>query len=161
MITDHYSGAVKRRAQETTTVQDTPQDIERMKIAVAARGILTKTTIRNAKTCENKAIIQENYDRDPKEPIEDYDYDVATCRSLRSKFRHHFTSPGACIAEWKDLLLGYTQDGKNYKKKLWDTPVLPPYATCTAHEILWRTMQGLLGGDNFESACLSHKGMPE
>jgi hypothetical protein len=25
--------------------------------------------------------------------------------SVLSKFRHHFTSPDACIAEWKDLLL--------------------------------------------------------
>ena len=57
MITDHYSKAVKTRAQETTTVQDTPQDIERMKIAMAVRGIPTKTMIRNAKTCENKSIM--------------------------------------------------------------------------------------------------------
>ena len=132
-----------------------------MKITPTTRGILRRAMIRQATTGHMKAIPKAQDWDDQEEPIEDYDYDVATCRSLRSKFRHHFTSPGACIAEWKDLLLGYTQDGKNYKKKLWDTPVLPPCATCTAHEILWRTMQGLLGGDNFESAYLSHKGMPE
>jgi hypothetical protein len=32
MITDYYSKTVKRRATETTTEQDTPQDIERLKI---------------------------------------------------------------------------------------------------------------------------------
>jgi hypothetical protein len=55
------------RAQETTTAQDTPQDMERMKITPALRGILIKKVIQNAKTCEDKAIIQENYDCDQKE----------------------------------------------------------------------------------------------
>jgi hypothetical protein len=146
MITDHYcSRTAKKRAQETTTIQDTPQDLERMKIAIAARGILTKALNRNAKTCENKAITQEDHKCDYYKAIADYDYEGAPCRSLRSKCRHHFTSPDARIAEWKDLLLDYTQEGKNYKKRLWNTPVLPPYATCTTHVSGTMHMEGNAG----------------
>jgi hypothetical protein len=125
MITDHHSKAVKTRAQETTTVQDTPHDLEPMKIAMAVRGIITKNGYSNAGTYENKAIKQEDYNCDYYKAIADCDYERAHSRSLRSKFRHHFTSPD--IAEWKDLLLDCTQEGKKYKKRLWRTPVLPPY----------------------------------
>ena len=97
------------------------------------RGRPFTTVIRKATNNNKKAIKkwQERYD--PKEPIEDHDYDAAICRrSLRSKFRHHFTSPGACIEEWKDVLHGDTQDCKKYKKKLWYTRILTSNATCTA-----------------------------
>jgi hypothetical protein len=54
MITDLYSRTAKPRAQGTTTTQDTPQDLERMKMAIAARGIITKNKYSNAETYEKK-----------------------------------------------------------------------------------------------------------
>jgi hypothetical protein len=128
-----YLKTDKKRAPETTTVQDTPQDMERMKITPALRGMLIKKMIRNAKAVQDKAIIQENCDCDQKEPIEDCDCDVAICRSPRCRFRHHFTSPDAFIAEWKDLLLDCTHEGKNFKKRLWDTTILDSTTVCNMH----------------------------
>jgi hypothetical protein len=97
MITDYYSKTIKKRAQETATEQDTPQDKERMKITPTTRGILRRAMIRQATTGHMKAIPKAQDWDDQEEPIEDYDYDVAHCRGLRGKFRHHFTSSDACM----------------------------------------------------------------
>jgi hypothetical protein len=136
MITGHHLKAVKKRAQETTTVvQDTPQDIERMKITPTERGILIciRKVTRKATAVQMKAITKAQEWDDQKEPIEDCDYDVVICRGLQCKFGHHFTSPDACIVEWTDLLHDYTHEGKNYKKKLWDTMIPPTFETPTVH----------------------------
>jgi hypothetical protein len=82
MITDHYSKTVKRRAQETTTEQDTPQDKERMQITPTERGILRREMVRRATAVQMKAALKAQEWDDQEEPIEDYEYDVAICRSL-------------------------------------------------------------------------------
>ena len=82
MITDHhaYPKAVKTRAQEITTIQDTPQDLERMEIAIAVRGIIKKNEYSNAKTNENKAIILVDYNYDCYKEIADCDCAGTICR---------------------------------------------------------------------------------
>jgi hypothetical protein len=132
-----------------------------MKTTPFERGILIRKMIRKATTVQMKAILKAQKWGDQEEPIEDYDYDVAICRSPRCKFRHHFTSPDACIVEWKDLLLDNTHEGKNYKNKLWDTRILPPVETFTVHVGLMRAMGGSLGEDNYLSAYNSDKGVIE
>ena len=69
------------------------------------RGRLFTTMIRKATNNNKKAIKKWQEWYNPKEPIEDYDYDAAICRSLRGKFRYHFISPDACIARRVE---GYT-----------------------------------------------------
>ena len=71
MITDHYLKAVKKRAQETTTVQDTPQDMERMKITPTRREILRREKIRQATTGQMEAIPKAQGRGDQKETIEE------------------------------------------------------------------------------------------
>jgi hypothetical protein len=85
MTTDHYFKAVKKRAQETTTVQDTPQDMERMEITPTEQEMLMciRKEIQKATAVQMKAIIKAQEWGDQKEPIEDYDCDVATCRSQK------------------------------------------------------------------------------
>jgi hypothetical protein len=50
MTTDYYSKAVKKRAKETTTEQDTPQDKGRLKITPT---ICTRTPRQRAATASH------------------------------------------------------------------------------------------------------------
>jgi hypothetical protein len=54
MITDYYSKAFKRRAQETTTEQDTSQDKERLKTTPTLQEIQDKEQQRRATTSHRK-----------------------------------------------------------------------------------------------------------
>jgi hypothetical protein len=81
MITDYCFKTVEKRAQETTTVQDTPQDMERMKITPALREILRRERIRQATTGQMEAIPKAQERGDQEDTTEDHDYDVASCRS--------------------------------------------------------------------------------
>jgi hypothetical protein len=113
--------------------------------------------IRKATNNNKKAIKKWQECYNPKEPIEDYDYDAAICRSLRGKFRYHFISPAACIEEWKDILNDNTQDCIKYKEKLWCTRILTPNATCTTHAGPLITMEGILGEGHYQSTQLSDR----
>jgi hypothetical protein len=59
MIKDYYSRAVKKRAKEITTEQDTPQDKERLKITPAIQETQDKEQHRRATTNHRKAIPKE------------------------------------------------------------------------------------------------------
>jgi hypothetical protein len=71
-----YSKTTKKRAQETATEQDTPQDKERMKITPTTLEILRKAMIRQATAGRMKAIPKAKEWGDQEGPIEDYDCDV-------------------------------------------------------------------------------------
>ena len=59
MLTDYYYKTVKKRAKETTTEQDTPQDKERLKITPTIQENQDKEQHRRATTSHRKAIPKE------------------------------------------------------------------------------------------------------
>jgi hypothetical protein len=98
MLTDYYYKTVKKRAKETTTEQDTPQDKERLKITPTIQENQDKEQHRRATTSHRKAIPKEQQLGGDFITIESHDHEEACCRSFRSKFQHLFTSPDECMA---------------------------------------------------------------
>jgi hypothetical protein len=91
-ITDCYSKAVRQRAKETNTEQDTPQDKERLKIPPTIQEIQDKEQHRRATTNHRKAIPKEQEWDDQEESIEDDEYEEVSCRYSRAAPQHRFTS---------------------------------------------------------------------
>jgi hypothetical protein len=56
MTTDYYSKAVKKRAKETTTEQDTPQDKERLKITPTTHNTRKKPKTKSSTGGPRQAI---------------------------------------------------------------------------------------------------------
>jgi hypothetical protein len=95
-----------------------------MNTAIAARGIITKNEYSNAEThYENKAIILADYNYDYYKEIADYDYAGTICRGLRpEQVPTPFYIAGRVHSRMEGPTTWLYQEGKNYKKKLWDTP---------------------------------------
>jgi hypothetical protein len=86
MITDYYSKTAKKRAKETTTEQNTPQDKGRLKITPTIQENQDKEQHRRATTNHRKAIPKEHEWDYQEESIEGYDSDEASCRCFRNEF---------------------------------------------------------------------------
>ena len=150
-ITDYYSKAVKRRAKEATTEQDTPQDKERLKITPTIQESQDKEQYRRATTGHRKAIPKEHERDYQEEPIGGHDYDEGSCGCFRNEFRHRFTSPDECMVEWLRIQHGDSQEMENYRKMI--TNRTSDYTsgsgclakTPTVLKALKRTLQELLG----------------
>jgi hypothetical protein len=110
MINDYY----KPNQETIPREQDTPQDKERLKITptLCIQGNQDKELQRRATTSHRKAIPKEREWGGQGESIEGDDYDEASCRSSRNKFRHHFTSPDVCMVEWLKLPHDNTPEGE-------------------------------------------------
>jgi hypothetical protein len=78
-MTTDYSKTDEKRAQETVTEQDTPQDKERIKITPTRQETRDKELHRRATASHGKAIPKEQEWDDQEEPIEGDDYDEASC----------------------------------------------------------------------------------
>jgi hypothetical protein len=155
MTTDYYSKAVKKRAKETTTEQDTPQDKGRLKITPTMQENQDKEQHRRATTGHRKAIPKEHEWDYQEESIEGCDYDKASCRCLRNEFRHRFTSPDECMVEWLRIQHGNSQEMENYRKMITNrTSDCTSGSGClvktpTVLKALKRTLQELLGSDRW------------
>jgi hypothetical protein len=111
MITDYYaySKTVKKRAKETTTEQDTPQDKERVKITPTIQENQDKEqhrrTTRQTIGNQFQRSMNGTYQEDPIEGYDDngnvvlkcYDDDEACCFCFREALQHRFTSPEVCM----------------------------------------------------------------
>jgi hypothetical protein len=83
-MTTDYLGFDKKRTQDTRAAKHgTPQEKDRMTITPVMREELRRQMLRQATTSNRKAIPTEHEWADQVETFEDYDYDVACCRSLR------------------------------------------------------------------------------
>jgi hypothetical protein len=166
MITDYYSRAVKKRAKETATEQDTPQDKERLKITPTTQETQDKEQHRRATTNHRKAIPKEQEWDDQEESIEDCDYDEGSCRCFREAPRHRFTSPGVCMVEWMRIQQNNTQCCVNYRKWIVNITTAfvsgngPLAKTPTGLKAVKRTLQEPLGSDSCQHPAPSRQHPP-